>query len=233
MDTFLARELEIMAEMPRYYDWIAAMFRDHVKGQVLEIGPGLGALSQRLLPNADHLHLVEPSANLIGELRGRIGDNAKVSVHNQTVEAFLATAPKGAFDAVVMANVLEHIEDDRAVVAGIRACLKPQGKLLIFVPAMPFLYSNLDRAVGHYRRYTRGHLGEVLAAAGFDIVHIRYMDMLGIVPWWIVMTLFGSTTFNRRMVRLYDAVGVPVARAIETRFPPGVGKNVLAVARRK
>ena len=59
------------------------------------------------------------------------------------------------------------------------------------------------------------------------------MDILGILPWWLVMTLLGNTTFNRRQVRLYDTVGVPLTRDIEGLFKPGIGKNVLAVAERR
>ena len=59
------------------------------------------------------------------------------------------------------------------------------------------------------------------------------MDILGILPWWLVMTLLGNTTFNRRQVRLYDTVGVPLTRSIEGLFKPGIGKNVLAVAERR
>lgn len=233
MDRFLARELEIIAEMPRYYDWIIDCIRPHTAGRVIEIGAGIGALSERLLPQATELCLVEPSSHFASILRQRFEGRDNVSIHHMSVETFLEMRAEGECNAVVMANVLEHIEDDAAVLSGIRAFLGPGGKIAIFVPATPFLYSKLDQAVGHYRRYTLRSLSEGLENAGFEIIDIRYMDLLGVLPWWIVMTLMGNTTFNPRQVRLYDAVGVPLTRAFESVVRPWIGKNLLAIAERR
>ena len=228
MDRFLARELEIIAEMPRYYDWIIDTIRPHVGGRVVEIGAGIGSLSERLLPLVDDLILVEPSAYFSSVLHQLSGGRDDVFIHNSSVENYLEASPRGRCHTVVMVNVLEHIKDDAAVLAGVRELLEKGGKLAVFVPALPFLYSKLDEVVGHYRRHLRQDLSALL-----EVIDICYMDVLGILPWWLVMTLLGNTTFNRRQVRLYDTVGVPLTRAIEGLFKPGIGKNVLAVAERR
>jgi len=225
MDRFLARELEIIAEMPRYYDWITDTIRPHVGGRVVEIGAGIGSLSERLLPLSDDLCLVEPSTYFNSVLHQRFGGRA--DVFN------LEASHRGRCNTVVMVNVLEHIKDDAAVLAGVRELLEKGGKLAVFVPALPFLYSKLDEVVGHYRRHLRQDLSALLGGAGFEVIDICYMDILGILPWWLVMTLLGNTTFNRRQVRLYDTVGVPLTQDIEGLFKPGIGKNVLAVAERR
>ena len=173
MDRFLARELEIIAKMPRYYDWIIDCIRPHTAGRVVEIGAGIGALSERLLPQATELSLVEPSAHFVSVLRQRFEGRDTVSIHHMSVETFLEVRAEGECNTVVMANVLEHIEDDAAVLSGIRSFLGPGGKIAIFVPAMPFLYSKLDQAVGHYRRYTLRSLSEGLENTGFEIIDIR------------------------------------------------------------
>ena len=228
MDRFLARELEIIAEMPRFYDWITDMIRPHVGGQVVEIGAGIGSLSERLLPLSDDLCLVEPSTYTTSVLQQWFGGRDDVFIHNSSVENYLEASHRGRCNTVVMVNVLEHIKDDAAVLASVRELLEKGGKLAVFVPALPFLYSKLDEVVGHYRRHLRQDLSALL-----EVIDICYMDILGILPWWLVMTLLGNTTFNRRQVKLYDTVGVPLIRAIEGLFKPGVGKNVLAVAERR
>ena len=228
MDRFLARELEIIAEMPRYYDWIIDTIRPHVGGRVVEIGAGIGSLSERLLPLVDDLILVEPSAYFSSVLHQRFGGRDDVFIHNSSVENYLEASHRGRCNTVVMVNVLEHIKDDAAVLAGVRELLEKGGKLAVFVPALPFLYSKLDEVVGHYRRHLRQDLSALL-----EVIDICYMDILGILPWWLVMTLLGNTTFNRRQVRLYDTVGVPLTQDIEGLFKPGIGKNVLAVAERR
>ena len=233
MDRFLARELEIIAEMPRYYDWITDMIRPHIGGRIVEIGAGIGSLSERLVPLSDDLCLVEPSAYFFSVLHQRFGGRDDVFIHNTSVESYLEANHQGGWNAVVMVNVLEHIKDDAAVLAGVRELLEKDGKLAVFVPALPFLYSKLDEVVGHYRRYLREDLSALLGGAGFEVIDIRYMDVLGILPWWLVMTLLGNTTFNPRQVRLYDTVGVPLTRAIEGLFKPGISKNLLAIAERR
>ena len=118
MDRFLARELEIIAEMPRYYDWITDKIRPHVGGQVVEIGAGIGSLSERLLPLSDDLFLVEPSTYFTSVLHQRFAGRDDVFIHNSSVENYLEASHWGRCNTVVMVNVLEHIKDDAAVLAG-------------------------------------------------------------------------------------------------------------------
>jgi hypothetical protein len=102
---------------------------------------------------------------------------------------------------------------------------------LIFVPALPWLYSELDKQVGHFRRYTKKKLTERVQQAGFSIVKARYFDMAGIIPWYINFTLL-KNSIRGGSVSLYDRLIVPPMRAIESLVPPLAGKNVLLVAKK-
>ena len=62
------------------------------------------------------------------------------------------------FDSILYINVLEHIEDDRAELLSAYRALPVGGFLLLFVPALPQLYSKFDRSVGHFRRYYKKEL---------------------------------------------------------------------------
>ena len=164
MDRFLARELEIIAEMPRYYDWITDKICTHIDGRVVEIGAGIGSLSERLLPLSDDLCLVEPSTYTTSVLQQWFGGRDDVFIHNSSVENYLEASHRGRCNTVVMVNVLEHIKGDAAVLAGVRELLEKGGKLAVFVPALPFLYSKLYEVVGHYRRHLRQDLSALLGA---------------------------------------------------------------------
>ncbi len=226
------RDLEALAKMPRYYAWIMTYFGDHLKGDVLEIGAGAGSISEQVLPYAHTLDLVEPSPNLVARLEKRFAGERKVRVHSMTMEKFLEQKPSRLFDAIVMVNVLEHIKDDRAALEGLSAVLKPGGHIMLFVPALPSLYSKLDRMVGHFRRYRRPALTRLMEDVGFHVLFSRYMDILGIIPWWLTFTLGRKVTFNKRAVGIYDMLGIPVTRTIERMFGAPVGKNILAVGRK-
>jgi SAM-dependent methyltransferase len=95
--------------------------------------------------------------------------------------------PDGSFDAVVALETLEHIEDDRAAFLECMRVLRPGGRLLFSVPALPQLYCEIDREDGHYRRYTRADLVErlfadheisFLASYGFPLMRAYY----GLLP---------------------------------------------------
>src|SRR5207248_10382430 len=76
-------------------------------------------------------------------------------------------------DVIVMHDVLEHIEDDAAALAHVRRLIKDEGQLVLSVPALPSLYGLHDEELGHYRRYTKRTLLEVLETQ-FDVQRIRY-----------------------------------------------------------
>ena len=66
-------------------------------------------------------------------------------------------------------NVIEHIADDVAALAQLRELLRPGGKLVIFVPAFPMLYSEMDRRIGHFRRYRLTALASATERAGLVV----------------------------------------------------------------
>jgi SAM-dependent methyltransferase len=232
--TYAGHDLEVLSGMTHYYAWIMDHFAPFVRGAMVEYGAGNGNISARLRPLAARLDLVEPSPRLVPLLRERFRSDAAVAVHESNLETHVAAAPASSYDCAVLVNVLEHIADDAAALRELLRVLKPGGALLLFVPALPFLFSRLDSFYGHFRRYRRDPLVRLVADAGFEVCCARYLDLLGVVPWWLLNTLGGAVTFNPALVRLYDRFGVPLTRGIERLFAaPPFGKNVLLIARKK
>jgi len=225
-------DLEALLVLENYAQWIVDCFRPHLSGRVIEFGAGLGTISHRLRPHVATLDLVEPSSTLIAPLRDRFADDDAVSVVHDTLENQVGRQADGSLDAVIMVNVLEHIEDDAGALREFQRMLSPGGHLLIFVPALSALFSELDRIHGHYRRYHRAPLRRLVEAAGFDIVRLDYFDFVGMFAWFLMNRALGKTEFDERLVRLYDRVVVPVMRPLEGLIPPPLGKNLLLVARR-
>ena len=212
---YAGSEFDALASMVRYYGWILDSFAGYISGDAVEFGAGIGTVSTRLRPQVDTLELVEPSPRLAEQLERRFAGDEGVRVLPTTLENYLDNRIARSRDTVVLVNVLEHILDDGLAMRSIHDLLRPGGRLLLFVPAMPSLYSEIDRRKGHYRRYTRAGLNRLTTEAGFRILRLRYFDLLGIVPWWLVNTVGGSTEFDPRLTRLYDAVGVPFTRTLE------------------
>jgi SAM-dependent methyltransferase len=82
------------------------------------------------------------------------------------------------FDIVSCMDVLEHIENEKKVINEIFRVLKPGGKLILTVPALPFLFSKHDNAQGHFRRYNRNYLRKILILSGFMDGRITYFNTI-------------------------------------------------------
>jgi SAM-dependent methyltransferase len=224
-------DLESLAGLVHYRNWIVDFFRPYLRGHAVEFGPGRGDISVLVAPLVDKLDLVEPSPTLAPGLAHRFADDARVTVHTESLDRFAANAA-GEYDAAILVNVLEHIEDDDVALAHLYAALKPGGYVMIMVPALQFLYSALDAKVGHYRRYHLAALRRQAEAAGFEPVFARYFDTFGILPWWLLNRVMGATGFNPALASIYDRFFVPPGRALERLIPPPAGKNIALVARR-
>lgn len=231
-ENFPKEVLEELSDMPNYENWIVGRFKPSLGGRAAEIGAGLGSISEHLLSLVDYLELVEPSQTLIGPLIEKFGETYRCRVVPLALEDWLAVAEPRTFDSLVMVNVLEHIKDDHSATHGLYKVLKTGGRLMIFVPALPFLYSELDRKYGHHRRYTRRSLKDCIENAGFRIEMMRYFDIAGVLPWWILNTVLGKTTFHRPSLVFYDKLVVPATKFLESVLPPPIGKNLILIARR-
>lgn len=223
------RDLEVLADMPHYQAWVLDLFGPALGGDVVEVGAGIGNLSGPLLSRVHSAVLIEPAHNLVERLRARAAPHNATVFGGTLAEACNAGVVRtGGHDAVLFVNVLEHIHDDGAELIRARALLKPDGALLVYVPALPFLFGALDRAVGHVRRYTPGGLRQIVEGAGFAIDELRYVDALGMLPWFIVGRVLDRASFGGAPI--YDRFAVPLLRRLEAAFPPKLGKNLVCVA---
>ncbi|MGZ5684602.1 MAG: class I SAM-dependent methyltransferase [Usitatibacter sp.] len=223
------KELEAMSFASNYHRWIVDEFAPYLGERVAEVGAGIGSVSELLLRKPiGHLSAFEPSANMYPQLAQRLRGEPRAAAIN----GFFGAGQAGeGFDSVAYINVLEHIEDDRAELAHARASLRPGGHLLVFVPALAWLYSDFDRRVGHFRRYAKPQLEQIATLAGFDLVRARYFDLAGILPWYVNFVLL-RRAMAAGSVSLYDRLVVPPMRLIASIAAPPIGKNILLIARK-
>jgi SAM-dependent methyltransferase len=226
---YFGKDLEAMSSAENYREWILDEFAPYLGGSVAEVGAGAGSFSTLLLEtNMSSLVAFEPSHNMYPLLREALAGDERARAVNGF---FHGGNTEERFDSILYVNVLEHVEDEVSELANARDWLDPNGHLLIFVPALPWLYSELDRQVGHFRRYRKRDLVDLVQRSGFSIVKARYFDMVGVVPWYINFVLL-KNSISGGNVALYDRLVVPPMRWVEAIAPPPIGKNVLLIAKR-
>lgn len=218
----------VLRSAPRYQHWVLDAFgKEHLRGDVVEVGAGNGNFTRWLAPEARHVTVAEPDVEMCAEIEA-LGLSG-VEVLPARVEALQGAR---AFDAVAMFNVLEHIEDDVEALRATRGVLREGGVLLLLVPAHPLLYGTFDRRYGHHRRYTKRAVAEALTKAGYTVERCRYFNPIGALGWFAVSKILRRPRLSRLSVRIAERVAVPVGRLLERLGDPPFGQSVLAVARK-
>jgi len=181
-------------ELGRSYWWLAGKYRiidDVVKRsfrpvsarpRVLDVGCGPGNLLDFLVPH--------------GEIYGSDFSSAALRFCSQRgyrrlFQADFHSLPlqSGSFDLVTCIDVIEHLEDDRQALRELQRVLRPQGLLVLCVPAFQALWGDHDTLYGHHRRYTTRDVRWKLQEAGFDVGRLTYFEPLFFLPLWIYRNL--------------------------------------------
>ena len=142
-------------------------------------------------------------------------------------QAFTRQLNSGA-DTVVCINVPEHIRDDRGTLRNFHEVLRPGGRLVLLVPAIPLLFSTLDEALDHHRRYTRPRLVHKMEGAGFRLIESRYLNFFGIAGWILSGKILRRRILPSTLLGLFNTL-VPAFRAFERLTGPPIGLSVIAV----
>lgn len=223
--------LRTFALAHNYNKWIYELFKDYTAGKtVLEIGCGIGNLTQYFLKSAARVIGIDTSSFFIQHLQI---DCPGVEIHNFDItDDKVAALADRKIETVVSVNVLEHIRDDEKALRNINALLQPGGRLLLFVPALNWLFGTLDENVGHYRRYGKKDLSDKLERSGFAVEKAFYSNFLGIFGWFLNGRIFKRKEFPILQPIIFDKF-VPLISRIESRLRPPLGMNLIIIARKK
>ena len=149
-----------------------------------------------------------------------------------SVENDLNNIRDNSVDFIYTLNVLEHITDDEFIISEFYKKLKKGGKLYVYVPAFPLLYSSNDLKVGHVRRYKIKDLRKKIIEKKFKLEKICYEDTLGFFVALLFKIIDRKKTgnINPFFLKLYDRFVFPLNFLIKPFFGKFVGKNIAVIA---
>lgn len=195
----------------------------------MEVGCGLGSITELLLEYGP-VTATDIDDSYLEVVRDRFRHNSALTVARLDLLDTVSWEDE-RFATVVSVNVLEHIRDDRAALAGIHRMLMPGGHVALQVPALPALFGPVDVKQGHHRRYTRKELALKLEEAGFEVQKAYYKNMLGVAGWFVNSRLLRREILPQRQVLLFDRI-VPLTAFLERFLPRPFGMALVAVGRK-
>jgi SAM-dependent methyltransferase len=212
-----------------YTRWVLEQFSDAMGSNIVEVGIGHGGYSEFMPAGANYCGVDIDPVNVTGA-RLRY-PRAKFVQADITTSDFVREFESIAPDTILCCNVIEHIQDDRLAVGNMLRVLAPNGKLLLFVPALPVLFNDLDRLAGHYRRYTKGSLRAVIPDVG-RIDSLTYFNSVGAVGWFANSFVRHRQIDSKSVatqVEFFDRVLIPVSRMADKLTGHLFGQSLVAI----
>ena len=225
-----AKILDSLAGTRRFNRWMADTVRPWLGTRVLELGAGIGNMSQHLSRGRRTYVASDIDEEHMARLRVRFRGRPNLQVCKADLCDSADFKPLlGGFDSVVCLNVVEHVKDDLGALRNIFSALKPGGRAIILVPQDQKAYGTLDEVLGHYRRYSEAQLRARMEEAGFEVERMLHFNRVTRPGWRFNGQVLKRRSFSRFQLRIFDTL-VPLWRRID-RFFPWPAVSVIAVGK--
>lgn len=226
-----------MELLNKYYRWTYSLLEPLIGRRVFDAGCGIGNFTELLLDECEYVLAADSSETNLALVKERFNARANLEVLKLDLEAAdWHRVRSRSLDTIVCLDVLEHVEDDVALLRRFGEISEPHARLLLKVPAHPWLYGSIDVASGHHRRYSRKALSAVVDRAGWQVAAMRRMNLFGIVPYWLRSRVLKSPanfsrTFSKRELAIINRV-IPLLQRLDRWFGPPAGLSLILHARK-
>lgn len=226
-DKFGELTLESMNQADWYNQWTLNKFKKYIGDQILEVGCGIGNFTKELTKYGKVL-AIDINKNYLDKLKKIPG----VEVGFGDIEKGGYFFTNKQFNTIICLNVLEHLEEDSQAIKNMYEVLNKGGNLILLVPSHPFLYGEIDKSIGHFRRYSKKEIVDKLQACGFVILEFRSINFLGSLGWLISGRLLKNKIVDQSKIKLFNILA-PIFLRIEDLITPPFGTSFLIIAKKK
>ena len=215
--------MEVMKNYNEHIFEVASSYFKNVK-KCIDFGAGIGTLAlifrEKFNISPVCIEIDEDNIDYLKKRKFKFFRNLK------------SAPPKN--DLIFSSNVLEHIKDDQDILKLMKKKLKKNGILFLYLPAKMLLWSGMDEAVGHYRRYEFREIKMKCEKAGFIIKKIHYVDSIGFFAS-LAIKFFGydinDGLGSKKSIKFYDKYIFPISKIFDKLgFKHFIGKNLLIIA---
>lgn len=220
--------LESMSQAVWYNRWTLKKFSSFLKGEILEVGCGIGNFTP-LLTKFGKVWAIDIDSDYINQTKKSIKGKLKVGFGDIEKGNYFFDDQK--FDCIVCLNVLEHIRDDKKALKNLFTILKPDGFLILLVPSHQFLFGQIDKSIGHIRRYSKKQLENDLKKIGFKLIKSKILNFLGSIGWFIEGRLFKKDKVEESKVKIFNFFA-PLFLNAENLIEPPIGTSILIVTQK-
>ena len=194
-----------------------------IQGEVLEVGAGCGSFTRDYFNSDLNITLTETDQKNYEDLKKFFNNKNNVTIsHNKIFDI------DKKFDTILYLHVLEHIEEDRKELESAYEKLKKGGRLIIMVPKHQKLYSNFDKAIGHFRRYELDFFEKNLI--NLERKLLISLDSVGYILYFLNKIFFKNETFPSYLkIFIWDKIFTPFTILLDFFTNYRFGKCIVAV----
>ena len=229
---YIGDELELFSAAKNWKQYVTKLIQPYIKGDVLEAGAGIGTNTLLFFNNkVSSWVLLEPDKKNFTVLQTIVADK-KLPANASLFNGFTTDIDETKkFDTILYIDVIEHIEDDKSEITTAINLLKPNGHLIVLSPAHNYLMSPFDKAIGHYRRYSK----KMAAALGNEkvaIVKNIYADSVGFFASYANKLLLKQKYPSKKQIHFWDSFMIPISKIIDPLLFHTCGKTIITVWRK-
>ncbi|HOY33068.1 MAG TPA: class I SAM-dependent methyltransferase [Bacteroidales bacterium] len=223
--------LNILSSANKFNKWIYETVKPFIKGDILEIGSGIGNITQCFIEDRRRLTCSDISDSYCSILKDRFKNSSYLHevrcidiIHKDFDNEYADLI--GNYDSIIAVNMVEHVENDRLAVQNCGKILRKGGRLVILVPAYQWLYNRFDTELEHFRRYRIEDLKTLVAHAGFRIDSARYFNFIGILGWWFSGSMLRSKNIPECQMSLFEFL-VPLIKVTDRIIMNKAGLSII------
>ena len=198
-----------------------------LKDDILEVGAGCGSFTKGYMKNFKSITLTDTDDNSFNLLKKKFTNEKKIKVIKSSVENI-----DKKFNTLLYFNVLEHVKEDKLEIENALKKLNNGGHLIILVPAHQKIYSKLDKAVGHYKRYDINFFRDN-KFENSEVVKLHFLDFFGYALYHLNKIFFKDETYPTDLkIFIWDKIFTPLTTVVDFLTGYKFGKNILCIYRK-